>query len=138
MRKTLLILLALTLTGLNARAESLCDMQIVMQDFEARYGKPLEETPPGLVATLAATDLYTHEDHLVYNQPTFRVIVAFGPPEGRPWASDIYFETKRTTFTNVEMQHVLKIVSGLPGTYSKETSATQIHFQLESYTSNQR
>jgi hypothetical protein len=117
------------------RSESVCDMQIVMQEFEARYGKALEDIPPGLMVNLAPTDLYAHENRLVYNQPTFRVIVVYDPKEGRPWATDIYFVTKRTSFTKAEVQHILSTVSGLPGTYSKGTSATQIHFQLESYTS---
>jgi hypothetical protein len=129
MKRILLILTALTLTAylcLNARAESLCDLQIVMQDFEARYGKPLEDLDAS---------------RLVYNQQTFTVSVVYDPSQGRPWATDIDFVAKRTPFTKVQVQDILRIISALPGTYSKEISSTsrdevtQIHFQLESYTS---
>jgi hypothetical protein len=114
--KTKVLLILMVLAGVT-RAESLCDMQIVVQEFDARYGKPHHN--PG-------------EPCLEYNQPTFKVVALFGPPdELRPWATDVYFVSKRTAFTKAELQRISAIVSSLPGTYSKETSVGQVHFQLE-------
>jgi accessory colonization factor AcfC len=119
MKKILLILMTVAMA---ARAESLCDMQIVMQTLEAHHygsgkpGTPIDNAP-------------TWE----YNQPTFRVIVVITPDNFRPWATDFYFLSKKTTFTKAEAQAITEIISELPGAYSKEASATQIHFELESY-----
>ena len=68
-----------------------------------------------------------------YNQPTFRVIVVITPDDFRPWATDFYFVSKKATFTKAEAQNITAIIAELPGAYSREASATQIHFQLESY-----
>jgi hypothetical protein len=118
MKKLLLILMTLAMA---AHAESLCDMQIVMQFLEARYGKgrSVDDTPA-----------------LRYDQPKFQVIVVYDPTDGRPWATDFYFVTKKTTFTKAEEQNISKIMAELPGTYSKESSAPELHFKLESYSSS--
>ena len=83
-------------------------MQIVMRTLEAHhYGSG---RPGRLIDNAPSWE---------YNQPTFRVIVVITPAEDRPWATDFYFVTKKTTFTKVEAQDISKIISELPGTYSK-------------------
>ena len=101
-----------------ARVQSLCDMQVVMQVFEDHFGKPLSAADDNL--------------YVVFNLAEYRVVVVVGPPEGRPWATDIYFVSKKTTFSKAEAQDITRIMSELPGTYFKENSATQIHFGLQS------
>jgi hypothetical protein len=120
------ILLILMVLASVARAESLCDMQIVSQIFGARYGKDVTEMP----TPFDYSQIFCFN---IYDQPTFRVVVVVGPPEGRSWASAIYFVSKRATFTKAEAQQISSIMSELPGTYTKENSATQISFELESY-----
>lgn len=120
MNNFFLLLMTFVLASV-ARAESLCDMQIVSQILEARYGQAVIEQDASQVV------------FNIYNQPTFKVVVVIGPPEGRPWATDIYFVTKKTTFTKAEAQKITEIIAELPGTYFKETSAIQIHFGLQSY-----
>jgi hypothetical protein len=115
-----------------ARAESLCDSKIVSQILEARYGEAVIEPNATQELFNSSSDRNALACN-VYNQPTFRVIVIIGPPEGRPWVTDIYFVTKKTTFTKAEAQDITEIISEFPGVYSKEISATLIHFGLENY-----
>jgi hypothetical protein len=122
--KTILLIL-MVIAGV-ARAESLCDAQIVSQILETRYGQAVIELPQ----PFDDREIFCFNN---YDQPTFRVIVVIGPPEGRPWATDFYFVSKRTAFTKAEAQNITEIISEFPGTYSKETNAGLIHFGLESY-----